>query len=194
MFELKSRFRREKTILQCGILQNNQPLRYSDIIQFWKNDPVFRRFFTSIIKDCPFEAVYWETPPITTETINRPFEMVLINSQSLPSILPNTRAFATYFKEDSDVIIDFPNLGKNAILVVPKPISENENYTHLAKFIRKAPEQQVDALWKKLGKTIEDHLTEKPMWVSTAGNGIFWLHIRLDTRPKYYKYPIYKNS
>ena len=27
-----------------------------------------------------------------------------------------------------------------------------------------------------------------PVWMSTSGAGVSWLHIRLDSRPKYYQY------
>ncbi|MGB1216866.1 MAG: DUF6940 family protein [Saprospiraceae bacterium] len=30
------------------------------------------------------------------------------------------------------------------------------------------------------------------MWLSTAGLGVYWLHIRMDNRPKYYKHKAYK--
>ena len=31
-----------------------------------------------------------------------------------------------------------------------------------------------------------------PIWLNTAGGGVAWLHIRLDHRPKYYRYLPYK--
>ena len=30
--------------------------------------------------------------------------------------------------------------------------------------------------------------SDAPAWVSTSGLGVSWLHIRIDTRPKYYSY------
>jgi len=32
-----------------------------------------------------------------------------------------------------------------------------------------------------------------PPWVSTAGMGVPWLHVRLDTRPKYYRHAPYRS-
>ncbi len=32
---------------------------------------------------------------------------------------------------------------------------------------------------------------DRPTWLSTAGHGVAWLHVRLDTRPKYYRYTPY---
>ena len=30
-----------------------------------------------------------------------------------------------------------------------------------------------------------------PVWLSTAGHGVAWLHVRLDSQPKYYRYRPY---
>ena len=32
------------------------------------------------------------------------------------------------------------------------------------------------------------HLGSQPLWLSTAGGGVDWLHMRLDKRPKYYRH------
>jgi hypothetical protein len=37
-------------------------------------------------------------------------------------------------------------------------------------------------------------LNEKPVWLSTAGGAVSWLHVRLDDRPKYYHYAMYKQT
>jgi hypothetical protein len=41
---------------------------------------------------------------------------------------------------------------------------------------------------------VDEQLGEQPLWLSTAGTGIFWLHVRLDSRPKYYTYQPYRES
>ena len=32
------------------------------------------------------------------------------------------------------------------------------------------------------------------LWVSTSGLGVYWLHVRLDSYPKYYQHAPYKNA
>lgn len=32
----------------------------------------------------------------------------------------------------------------------------------------------------------------RPVWLSTAGMGVSWLHVRLDARPKYYGFAAYR--
>jgi hypothetical protein len=47
-------------------------------------------------------------------------------------------------------------------------------------------------------KTPETHFIwgnrRKPVWLSTAGAGVSWLHVRLDDRPKYYGYRPYQEA
>ena len=33
---------------------------------------------------------------------------------------------------------------------------------------------------------------EETTWLSTSGLGVYWLHVRLDSYPKYYTYRPYK--
>ena len=71
-------------------------------------------------------------------------------------------------------------------MVVPCPLADPSAYGHLAAFIRHAPEEQRDALWRRIGEAMAQRVGMKPVWLSTAGAGVSWLHVRLDDRPKYY--------
>ena len=132
--------------------------------------------------------------PYNATISNQPFEFVLVNSPGLARAEPETIAFQDYFNSDIDGngVVSFPNLGGDAVLVVPCPHTDEAAYTHLANFIRMAPDEQVDAFWEKVGDAISDLVADRPRWLSTAGFGVFWLHVRLDTRPKYYKHHPYK--
>jgi hypothetical protein len=37
-------------------------------------------------------------------------------------------------------------------------------------------------------------LGAKPVWLSTAGGGVSWLHVRLDDQPKYYGFEPYRHA
>jgi hypothetical protein len=91
-------------------------------------------------------------------------------------------------------VVEFPNLGRDAIMVVPCPIGAASKYGHLAAFIRQAPESQKHALWEVVGEAMERRLGKSPVWLSTAGAGVSWLHVRLDDRPKYYGYGPYRRD
>jgi len=85
-------------------------------------------------------------------------------------------------------VVSFSNLGHDALLVVPSPFRKDANYSNLANFFRDAPIDQQHAIWKVTAHQLKLQLSEKPIWVSVAGGGIDWLHIRLDNKPKYYRY------
>lgn len=96
-------------------------------------------------------------------------------------------------------MISFPNLGNDALLVVP--CNENsdspQSYMHLANFMRMGPDEQIKIFWKEVVKQMFQRLAkkiDKKVWLSTCGLGIFWLHIRMDSTPKYYTYEPYRDA
>jgi hypothetical protein len=172
------------------IVRDDAPLPYSEIVQLWRSDAGFRTFFIALLADCPFPAYRWETPPVTSATIDRPFEFVLLRSEALDRAVDPT-AFASHFT-DGDDVVTFPNLGGDAVMVVPCPVVADSIYGHLASFIRNAPPTQVHHLWQSVGDAMQQRLGTRPVWLSTAGMGVSWLHVRLDSRPKYYGYAPFK--
>jgi hypothetical protein len=88
----------------------------------------------------------------------------------------------------------FPTLGGDAVRVVPCRAADPSAYGHLAAFARLAPEPQRHALWRAVGDAMARRVGAKPVWLSTAGAGVAWLHVRLDDRPKYYGYGPYRRS
>ena len=104
---------------------------------------------------------------------------------------PEPGAFADHFKPGQPVAI-FVNLGRDALLVAPAPLGPPGAYAHLAAFARHAPASQQDALWRAVGDAVAGRLSTEPLWLSTSGLGVGWLHVRLDERPKYYAYAPYR--
>ena len=180
----------EGRILKYQVYENQNLLTYAEVLKRWQQNADFRTYFNALLKDAPFAGFFWETPPITKSTINRNFEFVLVNSSVITQVAPAPYAFRDYFTKDP--VVQFENLGKDALLVVPCPEVDDEVYTHIGNFVREAPATQQQALWEKVGYAIENRLSNQPMWVSTAGMGVYWLHIRLDSRPKYYRYKPFK--
>ena len=107
---------------------------------------------------------------------------------------PEIDAFREHFArdEDGDGVVAFDNLGGDATLVVPCPLASPDAYAHLAAFVRKAPAPQVHALFRRVAEESLARLSARPLWLSTAGMGVYWLHVRLDARPKYYRHAPYK--
>ena len=100
--------------------------------------------------------------------------------------------FAEHFDNNAvkDVIV-FPNLGNDAMLVVPTPRGPLAAYPHFAAFLRRAGRKQIRSLWRVTAETVLNNVSDRSTWISTAGGGVFWLHLRLDSRPKYYRHRPY---
>jgi hypothetical protein len=173
----------------------NRPITFSDVLRRWQDDPVFRAFFIALLADAPFSAFRWETPPITTASAVRPFEFVLLDSPDLASH-PDPDAFAEHFGDPagSNAVVSFPNLNNDAILVVPCPLGPLSAYGHIAAFVREAPDAQKHPLWRLIGELMQRRLGTRPVWLSTAGAGVPWLHVRLDQKPKYYGHAPHRES
>jgi hypothetical protein len=168
-----------------------RPATFADVIAAWRGDADFRSFFSTLLADAPFTAFRWETPGVESATLSRPFECVLLDSPGLAR-RPDPNAFAEHFVSGTATVIQFLNLGGDATLVVPCPLGAPSAYGHLAAFVRHAPEAQRDALWQAVGEVMAERVSDRPVWLSTAGAGVSWLHVRLDDRPKYYGYAPYR--
>jgi hypothetical protein len=180
-------------ILKVAIDLDADAVSYGEVLRHWQHDAIFRSMFFALLADAPYSAFRWETPPITTATISRPFEFALLDSPELAR-KPDPEAFAQYFRPVGEGgVVEFANLGKDAIMVVPCPAGPLAAYGHIGAFVRQAPESQKHALWKLVGQAMERRLGAAPVWLSTAGAGVSWLHVRLDDRPKYYGYAPYRD-
>jgi len=172
-----------------------RPVKFSEVLRRWQDDAVFRAFFIALLADAPFSAFRWETPPITAASAGRPFEFALLDSPGLAT-QPDLDAFAEHFRGQAERrdVVSFPNLNNDAILVVPCPLGPVSAYGHLAAFVREAPDIQKHSLWRLVGELMERRLGPRPVWLSTAGAGVSWLHVRLDQRPKYYGHTPYREG
>lgn len=155
---------------------------------------LFRQFHTDCLISSEYSAFRWETPAIGLGNQEREFEYVLVDSPGL-SRRENGAAFNEFLlnADSSQNFLTFPNLGKNAILVVPTKSSQPEvRHCHLGEFLRSSPRDVADELWVHVAKAMQNRVSEKPVWLSTAGGGVPWLHVRLDDRPKYYNFAPYR--
>lgn len=174
--------------------RDGTPVSFGDVMADWQWNPAFRDFFIRILAEARLDAFRWETPPVTRDTLDRPFEFVLLDAPELKRPA-DPSDFAEHFRHaPSADVIEFTNLGGDALMVVPTPGEPRAAYAHLAAFARGAPDEQQHALWQRVGAALERRLGEKPVWVSTAGAGVPWLHVRLDDRPKYYGYQPWRRA
>ena len=179
---------------KISIVEGESLLGYEDVIHYWQDNSEFRDFYFSILQESSLDAFFWENPPVTKSNINQAYEFVLVHSPQLSRVHSDPSPFEDKFKlQPADQsVIAFENLGRDAELIVPCPIAAQNIYAHFASFIRQAPEYQKHDLFITVANSLNNRINNHPTWVSTSGLGVYWLHIRLDTRPKYYSYQAYR--
>ena len=177
------------------VLEDDSPITFRRLIGLLETNDAFANWFSGTLSAYKADAFYWELPPLTDATLDADAEFVLIDAPSLAQCAPEPAPFAEHFRQapGEDVVV-FPNLGGDAVLVVPCPQGPHEHYPHLAVFLRGADKRQVRALWRRTAQELLRSIGERPVWLSTAGGGVAWVHIRLDSRPKYYSYGPYRNA
>lgn len=188
-------FQFQKTIIAEGqsfkyiLYQQEEQLRYIDFIILLQQDEQFRSFFINTLSDIPFHAYQWETPPVTSSTVDQSFEFVINNNPGI-DLPPDPGPFRQYFNSanSEEEIAVFNNLGNDAKLIAPAPLQQDLNYSHIGVFTGEAPIRQQHRLWQRVGEVTEELISDDPLWLNTAGGGVAWLHIRLDSRPKYYRH------
>ncbi|MCB9592700.1 MAG: hypothetical protein H6719_08200 [Sandaracinaceae bacterium] len=173
------------------LLRGGAPLTFGEVVQGWIQDAEVREASRRAIADAPFDALFWEVAPITPERLGQPFEQVVVDAPRLARVPPEREAFASHFGAES--VACFDNLGGDARLIVPAPRGLDAIYAHIAACTRGAPAAQVDSLFQKVGVELAARLErQSPVWVSTSGLGVWWVHVRLDARPKYYTHAPYR--
>jgi len=178
--------------LRFAVLFDDIPATFADVVSAWRIDPDFCTRFNSILAASPYQSFRWDTPPATVSTLSRPFEFAILNSPGLGRH-PTPEAFAEYWNgapADAEAMT-VPNLSGDAMLVIPMAKAKASSYGHLGAFVRIAPASQRQALWRAVGEAMQARINDDPVWLSTAGAGVPWLHVRLDNRPKYYCFEPY---
>ena len=180
-------------VLRHCLFNGEAPMSYRYFIDQLGRSQAFRQEFNALLASASYNAFRFETPVLSSKTMDEAFEFVLINAPSLSGGTADAHTFAEHFSSQ-EPIVKFKSLGADATLLAPSPVtsitSDLSCYKHLASFVRSAPVTQIDALWKMVGNALQNN--SGLLWFNTEGSGVAWLHIRLDTRPKYYGYSPYK--
>lgn len=166
---------------------------FARVCEAWRTDAAFRARWVELLQALPFAAYAWENPPLTLATMDRPHECVLVESRGLVASRADVAPFAANLAGKTGAVA-FRNLGGDAMLVAPCPGDARTDHAHLAAFVRTAPAIVAADFWKEVGDALHRQLSSRPLWLSTAGLGVAWLHVRLDARPKYYRHRPYANA
>ena len=127
------------------------------------------------------------------------FEFVLTPAPELDGAASDERAFSEHLNCGDDGVAAFDNLGGDARLVAPCNIlgpGQRDGYAHAAAFFTRAPDHQRSALLRASAREAlasAELADGAPKWLSTSGLGVFWLHVRIDSRPKYYVHREYSS-
>jgi hypothetical protein len=180
-------------IRRIRVRRDGTPVAHGDAVAAWRDDAGFRGRFIGWLAEAPFEAYFWETPAVTEDTISRAFEFVFVDAPSLAAMPPDVAAFREHFR-DTVAVSAFHNLGGDALMVAPNLGAAGHAYPHLAAFARAARVDVQHELWRTVGSYASARIGARPLWVSTSGLGVAWLHVRLDSDPKYYTFEPYRSA
>eukprot|EP01064_Diplonema_japonicum_P032073 TRINITY_DN5954_c1_g1_i1.p1 TRINITY_DN5954_c1_g1~~TRINITY_DN5954_c1_g1_i1.p1 ORF type:complete len:203 (+),score=16.66 TRINITY_DN5954_c1_g1_i1:102-710(+) len=143
-----------------------------------------------------YKAIFFETPKLD---LKKNFEFVVLDATStaLATAGADHETFAGKCsrKGEDASVASFSNLGGDATLVVPCARDTTDSFAHLLKFLNTASNSRLAEFWKTAGSVaLEKSQGTSPTWISTCGLGVFWLHLRFDSRPKYYSFTPYKEQ
>jgi len=174
------------------IYQGEDPVSFGAYLKLLEEDQEFASWFTNLLAGADYEAFFWEHPPLSDANIDSGVEFVLLDSPALARLSPNPEPFRSHFERDREgEIVSFRSLGGDAVLLAPRPSGSPEACVHLAAFVRQAAQSLIESLWRETGRAVRENLSERKLWLSTSGLGVSWLHIRLDSYPKYYQHRPY---
>lgn len=178
----------------------DSPCTWATALQEMRKESVAIQM-SQLLAETRFPDLYWECSPVSwPEVDTQQFTFVVLDAQgSLNRSAASDDAFADHLQEASRSVASFPNLGNDATLVVPAQVPDvdvpPDAYGHLARFVRQAPKEQQAVFWRTVSEAMTTSLkkaTPEPVWLSTAGNGVPWVHVRADSWPKYVKHLEFK--
>lgn len=178
-----------------------RPLSLAAVLAGWSrpDGTALRRLTTRTLAALPFEAAFWECPPLSRRTPKQTFECVVLDAPELVArhgAPPDRLSFERAFRiDDGTPYAAFDNLGGDARLIAPRPAAAANGVQvgHLLAFLRSAPPALADALWTRIAAEALRATRPDPLWISTSGLGVHWLHVRLDRAPKYYGHGPYRD-
>lgn len=154
------------------------PLTFRQFFDSLSTSRAFRLEFNAVLRNSRHTAFYFETPPFTAATLDRPFEFVLVDAPSFLSMRADGTPFESHLSplRHTRTVAVFDNLGGIARLIAPAHAFgiPAQTYPHIAPFVRGAPEEQVDFLWRRVGEVAMELAGENSnhpewRWLSTVG-------------------------
>jgi hypothetical protein len=174
------------------VTKDGTPLRWAAFAEALRSTVDLRRVLIDSLANAEHAAYFFECAPWLAG-LDPAVEWVLVPTRAFDVSTPDPSSFRELLSGATRVTT-FANLRGDATLVVPIEDADRAVYGHLASFVRGAPREQVDALLVAVGAALQSvrARSKDTLWLSTAGLGVDWLHVRIDSRPKYYRHGPYK--
>ena len=166
-------------------------LRWTDNFRGETWDEVLKKWEKGYIPSIPFSVskpFTWKTSCIDKEQKNFYLEEFKEDKRlkNLKQDLETFKDAFDLFNKDKHCVAK-PNLGKDSIMVVPTA-DKNKQYPSLFLFMETASEEKQKALWKLVAKETKKMLKKfDRVWINSNCLGVHYLHVRIDTKPKYYE-------
>jgi hypothetical protein len=169
-------------------------LSLADVLEGWRSNADFCDAFTAMLAATPFAAFFWEMPPIRISDLDQPYEYVAMDAPELYGVVEDEGPFSERLATapSGAVVITFTNLSGQASLVVPRPNGAPGSNAQIATFARCGPASQQRALLALVAEQARARLSDRPIWISTSGLGVHWLHVRIEDDPVYYMHEPYR--
>lgn len=180
---------------------SGHPINIAIWIQTLISSKSERKLFLQVLRDARFDAFFFETKGTSNSNYKeKNMEFVLVEgiASEFRENGPDLNAFQEYFIENSSKkACTFENWSGDCRLITPMPPTATDHlqdFTDIAALARSFSEENIEILDSTLEMTLQEYqkriqmVNGKSVWLSTSGLGVFWLHFRLDSRPKYYNY------
>jgi len=137
-----------------------------------------------VMKDKNYEYFY-ETSCYKNDKST--YKEKFVKTNLLPKIQDYTPFLEHIKKSKNKYVTSFWNLSGNTRLVIPIP-KKNKNFCTLNEFCKNASKTQQQKFWKKVAIEIKKYKkNHEKVYLSTHGLGVSYLHIRIESTPKYYR-------
>lgn len=155
-------------------------IKWKDKLKEWKTG-IPQKYPSNITK-----RFFYRTSVCNAKKTNKYIE-TYTESNSLEALTQNYKPFEKHLiTPKNKYVTSFVNLTGDSILIIPTPIKDKD-YTTMKDFVDNAPLEQQQELWKHVAECAEKMLTiVDEIYINTHGLGVSYLHVRLDTTPKYY--------
>ncbi len=182
----------QKEGLERTIQDHGRALTVDELITGLVGRQELRALLTQDIREGGGQGCFFECAPMSPGRGEEVFRYVVLPSAAVAGLRPDPSPFRGKLGAP---VNRFRNLSGGSWLIAPSPRAATDS-ANLSRFLQTAPESVIDALWVEAGLALADWLERRrrKVWLSTSGLGVSWLHLRLDSRPKYITHQPYRES